>query len=413
MNDNYLKKYCELVLRTGVNLFEGQCLLISGGIGNFDFVKSLTETAYELGAKYVEYVVQSIAMNRLRAEKSLSKKFLDYFPSYPQIRNYEFVSDDWAYIGMDNPEEGDALKGVDTSRFGRVAISDQMRNMAMSNAVMKSKIAWCRIAAPGPVWASKVFKEPPSDSLTSKLSDSLVKILRLDKKDPVESWKLHGKRLIDRSRKLSEFGIEKLYFTGPGTDLEIFLNKNSYWRGGLVKTQSGRQFIPNIPTEEVFTTPDFRRTRGKVRVTKPVKVLENLLEDISFEFKDGKVVDFDSKPDRKILEKYFATDEGASYLGEVALVDKHSEVYKSGLIFNSILYDENAACHIALGRGIPMCISGGESLNTTDALKEIGCNYSLLHTDFMIGSDEINVTAVNFEGKSIDIIRNGEFISGF
>ena len=187
------------------------------------------------------------------------------------------------------------------------------------------------------------------------------------------------------------------------------MNKNSLWLGGPAKAANGRSFLPNIPTEEVFITPDYRRTNGKVKVTKPVKVLENSLNGIWFEFKDGKVIDFGCDNNREILEKFVNTDEGARYLGEVALVDKSSEVHKSGYIFNSILYDENAACHIALGRGFASCFTNKDDLTTPEEMNKNGCNHSLVHTDFMIGSEVINVTGVTQDGKKVEIIKDGEF----
>lgn len=409
MNDSYIKKYCELIIKAGVNLYKGQCLAIFCGASEVGFAIKLSETAYSEGAKYVDIILKSNELPKLRVEKNQNISELEFVPNYIFSRNIELVAEDWAYIGIDNLEEIDFLKSIDPEKFSIISKKDQEKGLSISKAIMTSRIAWCLLAVPGPVWASKIFNKDPDDKLTDKLWENLIKILRLDKNDPVAEWKANGEKLMERSRILSEMKLDKLFFKGPGTDLEIGLNKNSLWRGGMVRAQNGRNFIPNIPTEEVFTTPDYRRTNGKAKVTKPVKVMENLINDITFEFKDGKVVKYNSKPDTNILEKYLNTDEGASYLGEVALVDKSSEVNKSGLVFNSILYDENAACHIALGRGIPFCFSNKEELLTPDDMKKNGCNYSLVHTDFMIGSDEINVTGVNHNGKKIEIIKDGEF----
>lgn len=409
MNDNYITKYCELIIKTGVNLYKGQCLIIFCGTKEMDFATKLAETAYVNGAKFVEIVLRSSGLSKFRIDNS-SIADLQFVPNFIYPRSFEIISNDWAYVGIDNLEEIDIMQNSDPEKVSILSKKDQEKNTAISNAIMFSKIAWCLVATPGPVWAAKVFNEKPDEKLTEKLWEKLIKVLRLDKADPSAEWKANGNKLIKRSRVLNEMKLDKLIFTGPGTELEIGLNPNSVWRGGLVKAQNGRYFIPNIPTEEVFTTPDYKRTKGKVRITKPVKVMENLLTDISFEFKDGKVTDYDAKPSKEILKKYFGIDEGASYLGEVALVDKHSEVHKSGLIFNSILYDENAACHIALGRGIPFCFSNSEELLTPEIMKKNGCNYSLMHTDFMIGSDEINVTGISVDGMKHEIICKGEFV---
>lgn len=410
MNKEYTKKYCELIIKVGVNLYKGQSLMIGSSVQNSDFALELADTAYKAGAKHVEILYFSNKLKKSKIENTDNPENLKFQPSFYSSRMYEVIGDDWAFVRIDNLEEIDELKNTDTDKLGIFMKKEQEINTPMSTAVSTGKICWCIVAAPGPKWAAKVFNSDPSDENTKKLSDSLVKVLRLDRNDPIEEWRLHGERLRDRSNKLDDMKIDKLVFTGPGTDLEIGLNKTSLWKAGFTTAKNGRAFIANIPTEEVFTTPDFKRTNGKVRVTKPVKVLENLLTGIWFEFKDGKIVDFGADSKREILEKYFATDEGANFLGEVALVDKESEIHKSGLIFNSILYDENAACHIALGRGIATCLSNKDELTSPEEMKKNGCNYSLVHTDFMIGSDEINVTAVTQDGKQIEILKMGAFV---
>jgi aminopeptidase len=410
MKKEYLEKYCELIIKVGVNLYKGQSLMIGSSIHNSDFALELAETAYKAGAKHVEILYFSNVLKKIKINNTDKTEDLKFIPAFYTNRIQEAIADDWAFIRIDNLEEIDELKSADTEKLGIIMKKEQEINSSMSTAVSTGKICWCIVAAPGPNWAAKVFNDPPSEENTNKLSNSLIKVLRLDKDDPVEEWRLLGKKLKERSDKLDEMKIDKLIYKGPGTDLEIGLNKTSLWKAGFTTAKNGRDFIANIPTEEVFTTPDYKRTNGKVRVTKPVKVLENLLTGIWFEFKDGKIIDFGADEKRDLLEKYFAIDEGANYLGEAALVDKQSEIHKSGLIFNSILYDENAACHIALGRGIATCLSNKDELTSPEEMKKNGCNYSLVHTDFMIGSDEINVTAVTQDGKQIEIIKMGEFV---
>lgn len=409
MNEQFLKKYCELILKVGVNLYKGQCIAISCGTGNMEFGLKLSETAYELGAKYVELIAYSNRLKKSRVENITDEKDLEYMPNFPVTRNFEMISGDWAYVRIDNLEEIDELKNIDAEKFGILSKKELEVNSAMSAAVSGAKIPWCIVASPGPLWAAKVMNAKPSENTSDKFNEMLIKVLRLDKNDPVAEWKSLGEKLIQRGKVLSELNLDKLIFTGPGTDLEIGLNKGTFWLGGPAKAVNGRSFLPNIPTEEVFITPDFRRTSGKVKVTKPVKVLENALTGIWFEFKDGKVIDFGSDNSRDILEKFLNTDDGARYLGEVALVDKSSEVHRSGHIFNSILYDENAACHIALGRGFPSCFKAKDDLTSPVEMKNHGCNYSLVHTDFMIGSDAINVAGFMQDGKRVEIIKDGEF----
>lgn len=410
MEDNTIKKYCELIIKAGVNLYEDQCLSISCGVKSAEHAYMLAEKAYESGAKYVDINFHSNTLTKHRIKNTVNNSNFGYLPNYLINRGFELISNDWAHVRIDNLEEIDDLKGVDSQKLGMMVRNEQENMKALSKSVSASRISWCVTAFPGPVWAAKVYGTSMNGKSEEKLWKSLIKILRLDKPDPVKEWMSFASNLKSRGNELTKMNLDKLIFEGEGTELEIYLNPNSVWKGGIMKAANGREFIPNLPTEEVFTTPDFRKTKGRVKVTKPVKVLENLLKDIWFEFKDGKVVDYGSDCGKKILDQYFSIDEGASYLGEVALVDSTSEIFRSGLVFNSILYDENAACHIALGRGISTCFSNSDQLINQSEMNKNGCNYSLVHTDFMIGSDKINVTGKDRSGNKIEIIKSGKFL---
>lgn len=409
MNSEQLKKYYDLILSVGVNLYKGQCLLINGNINNAVQAYGLAEAAYSKGAKFVEVMLGSNELTKHRLEKSVDDEFLFYMPNYSISRMFEQVANDWAYVRFDNLEEFDVLKDVDAGKMSSMIKKEQEALKFMSKSISNSRTAWCIVAWPGPRWAARTLGKEESAETTAEFSDSLARVLRLDKPDPTEAWREHGNKLLQRAAKLTDMKLTGLRFEGPGTDLMISLNKNTFWKGGFTKAQNGRMFIPNIPTEEVFTTPDFRLTQGKVRVTKPVKVMEQQLNGIWFEFKDGKVVNAGAESGGHILEKFLETDAGARMLGEVALVDINSEVHKSGLIYNSILYDENAACHIALGRGIPMCFTNSDELLTHEDMITNGCNDSLVHLDFMIGSPEVSVNGLTEDGKEIPLIRSGAF----
>lgn len=410
MNKEQLKKYYDLILSIGVNLYKGQVLTISSGVANEEFAYALADAAYERGAKFVDVILSSNKLQRSRVEKSADEDFFGHMPNYPVSRSYELISNDCAYIRIDNLEELDTMDGVDPQKYGVLLKKEHDQNRIVSKAISGAKIPWCIVGVPGPKWSAKVMGKDVSDAVLKEFSEKFVSVLRLDKEDPTAAWTDIGNRLLDRASILTSMHLHKLHFEGPKTDLEIVLNDNSLWKGGFTKAQNGRRFIPNIPTEEVFTAPDFRLTNGKVAVTKPVKVLEHQLNGIWFEFRDGKVVNFGSDNYTNILEKFLDTDEGSRSLGEVALVDTDSEVHKSGLIFNSILFDENAACHIALGRGITMCFTNHEELLTHEDLLKNGCNDSLVHLDFMIGSPEISVTGTLKDGSSVPVISNGKFV---
>jgi len=409
MNQEELKKYCDLIIGVGVNIYKDQCLIINCGILYYEFALMLADSAYSRGAKYVDIQFFSNRLIKSRVKNNSDINNLGFIPNFLLNKSYEILSNDWAYIRIDNLEELDELKGVDISRYSVITKSEQETFKVQSNAFGTGKNTWTVIAAPGPVWASKVLNTAPSEEAVNELWKKMVPVLRLDKPDPIDAWRIQGDKLIKRSKILTGMKLDKIIFEGPETNLEIGLNKTSVWRGGPSKADNGRMFLANLPTEEVYTTPDYRRTNGRVKVTKPVKVMENLLTGIWFEFKDGKVIDFGADSNKEVLEKYFSTDEGASYLGEVALVDSDSEIFRSGLTFNSILFDENAACHIALGRGIPVCLSNKEDLITPEVMKKNGCNYSLVHTDFMIGSEKVDVTGIDENGNKIEIIKEGKF----
>lgn len=412
----HIQQYAELVVQVGTALKQGQNLLIQTGVGTFDFAREIARAAYRRGAGFVDIRVVDNELLKARLELA-DEQTLDYVPPAVIADSYQQLAEDWARIRIDSTEELDVLKGVDSAKLGRVTRANRSALSVHRDAMMRHKHQWLVIAAPGPRWAQKVFGGPEvgvdprlDEERTEKLWSQMVKILRLDTPDPVATWQDLAKTLKTRAKSLDEMKLDYLHFTGPGTDLKVALTETSVWAGGPSKTPEGTVFEPNLPTEEVFTTPDFRRTSGRVACTRPVKVMESLVLGAWFEFKDGKVVDFGADQGKDVLEKYLTVDEGAGYLGEVALVDASSPIYQSGLLFNSILYDENASCHIALGAGYPFCLSNAHDLNSPAQLKEAGCNVSLVHTDFMIGSPEVDVTGVSKNGEEHAVIRQGSFV---
>jgi aminopeptidase len=385
-------------------------------VGTYEFAREIARAAYGAGAGFVDIRVVDNELLKARLELG-AEESLDYVPNSVISDSYQQLAEDWARIRIDSTEDLDALKGVDSSKLSRVTKAMRGAQAVYLDAMMRHKHQWLVIAAPGPRWAQKVFGGPEvgidqdlDQERTQRLWQELIKILRLDTPDPVETWEQIAKTLKIRGKKLDDMHLDYLHFSGPGTDLKVALTQTSFWAGGPSATPEGRVFEPNLPTEEVFTTPDFRRTNGRVTCTRPVKVLETLVYGAWFEFSEGKVVDFGAEQGREILEKYLAIDDGAGQLGEVALVDASSPIYQSGLLFNSILYDENASCHIALGAGYPFCLRNANELNSPAQLKTAGCNVSMVHTDFMIGSPEVDVTGVDRQGKQYEIIRKGSFV---
>ncbi|HPP05664.1 MAG TPA: aminopeptidase [Spirochaetota bacterium] len=398
-----LEKYAEIVIKKGINLYKGQCLNIETSKDDYDFSLILAETAYKNGAKYVNINVLSNDLTKYRV--LYSSEYLDYLPYFLTNRYLEQLADDWANIRIDNTSEQDVLKEVPTDLLDKVTKTERFARRRLLEEYGKHKHSWCVICSPNENWAKKSV-----NGNVDNLWNILKPILRLDKEEPLKAWDEHGKILINRAETLNKLNLKKLEFRSKNCELNIYLTETSIWCGGPHATPDGRYFIANIPTEEIFTVPDYRMTEGKVKCSRPVKIMERVINGVWFEFKNGEVVNFGSDNDTETLEKFINTDSNSKYLGEVALVDKNSPIYKSGVIFNTILYDENAASHIALGNGYPSCLSNGSILKNKEDLLNAGCNVSLVHTDFMIGSEDMTVFGIDRSNKKHTIIDNGIFV---
>ena len=277
--------------------------------------------------------------------------------------------------------------------------------------LLANHLVWCIAPCPTPGWARQVLGDGPTDpeAAVRELWALLAPILRLDRPDPVSEWMRHTQSLAARARVLNAWGLESLRFIGPGTDLEIGLLPRSRFACAEAVSAKGTRFIMNMPTEEVYVTPDSRRAQGHVRCTRPVKVMGVPVEEARFEFADGAVRHATARRGGEALQKYLDIDPYARRLGEVALVDASSPVARADRVFHSILLDENATCHIALGGGCPDTIEGGLEMSEEE-LRAMGCNMSLVHTDFMIGSEELSVTGTSPDGSRHEIIRRGRFV---
>lgn len=406
MDKDIIKKYSEIVIKKGVNLYKGQCVNINTGYDDYEFAVQLGETAYKYGAKYVSINITSNSLLKNRIENSLDG-YLDFLPHYYTDKNNEMLAYDWCNIRIDNTAETDLLQDCDAVKMQKVMKKSRETGNRMRQLYMKHNHSWNVIAYPNIKWAEKLFAG--SENPLEDLWNTLIPVLMLDKPDPVKAWEDHSDQLLLRRNKLNDLKIDKLIFKSGETELEIGLNKTSLWCGGPSRLPDGRYHMPNIPTEEVFTTPDYKRTSGYVKIVKPVKVMEKTVTGAYFEFKNGMLIGYGAEKGRDILDKFVNMDDGSKYLGEVALVDIDSPVNKSGRIFSSILYDENASSHIALGAGYPSCLSDGSGLNSNEQLKTAGCNVSMVHTDFMIGSDDMDVAGITDSGR-VDIIKAGRFV---
>jgi len=406
--ENIRKKYAEVIVRTGVNLQEGQPLLIRTETGQRDFARILAREAYRRGASMVQVKFHDPVLRRIRIDESLKDGYLDFTPSHVPDMYDRYIEDGWCSVSLRGPQYPDVMEGADPDRVGRAGKALSLTMRRFLKGISANRIAWNVCLHPSREWSEKVLGHA-GDDLEEDIWRVLVPILRLDAPDPAEAWLKHDSELKRRCGYMNKRRFDRIHFVGPGTDLYVGMAPNRIFAGGRCRNSSGVDFFPNIPTEEIFSTPDHTRTCGEVRTTRPVEVLGTQVKGAWFRFDNGSVVDFGADENSDVLDRYLDFDAGARALGEVALVGTESPIYQSGKIFHNILFDENASSHIALGNGYADCIEGGTSMSD-EQLEETRCNLSLVHTDFMIGSGEVSVYGVSSDGAESPIIENGKFV---
>jgi aminopeptidase len=410
MNDattGYREACADLILRGALGILEGQILWIRTEPFHRPFAGMLAKRAYELGARYVQLLLEDPVLERLRVDCSVKAEFLEYVPEYTVNMLDTVVRENWRTLSLRGPENPDLMEGADPGALGRMQKARSEASQGFMKAISSNRIPWNVFLMPTPDWAAKVLGSP--ENWEEEIWKVLAPILRLDTADPVEAWNAHDLRLKKRASFMNENRFDGIRFRGPGTDLFIGMESNRLFLGGSGEAQDGTRFFPNIPTEEIFSTPHMNRTEGRVACTRPVTVLGAQVEDAWFVFKGGVALEFGAGKNGAILEKFMDTDQGASRLGEVALVGIDSPLYRSGRVFHNILLDENASCHIALGNGYTDCIQNGTEMDE-NGLSDTGCNVSLVHTDFMIGSSEVSVFGVTESGEEIPVMENGLFV---
>ena len=398
--------YAELLIDTGIGLSEGGKLIIRYHAEGVVLARRCAEIAYRRGASLVEMKLEDNVLLKARIDAQAGRETaLKTSPGWIGAWEEAVVGEKWGYLALESFENPGILKDCDQESLKLYRIHATRTVRRFRNAVSAHSIPWCVAAVPGPNWAKDVLGNGAD---TEQLWDLLQPILLLDRENPSKAWKEKAEILTRRSEKLSSLNLDRLRFLDRETDLEIGLTPAARWVGGGSE-ESGRFTMPNLPTEEVFTTPDRNRCSGHVKITRPVEVRGTIVRGASLVFEEGLLVDFDAEEGREALKNFVETDPGARHLGEVALVSEDSPIAASGLVFGSILYDENASCHIALGSGYPSCLEGGESLTSDEAKLEAGCNVSLVHVDFMIGSPETTVVGTDRNGQEIVLMKDGLF----
>jgi len=407
-----LKKYVELILKVGLNLQKGQRLLIlpanpdSFPLELAPFVEILVRKAYQIGARFVEVIWDHSLIHLIRLQHAPRDSF-EEFPTWRSDAKLEFAEKGDAILGIlaSNP---DLFNEQDPELMDIERITSLKYDRSFHELIRKDATNWVVIAAPVDGWTDKIFPDLVPDKRKNKLWEIIFDICRVKQKDPVSAWNSHIHQLHARKKILSNKQYSTLKLKASGTDLVIGLPKKHIWNGGSAKSQNGIEFIPNLPTEEIFTLPHRDKTEGVVTASKPLYIEGSRIEDFNLKFSEGKVIEATAGKGQKFLDQFIKTDEGASHLGEIALVPHSSPVSQSGLLFYNSLFDENASCHIALGSAYRGCLENGEKMSDEEFMAA-GGNTSLTHIDFMIGSGEMDIDGILENGTSEPIMRNGEW----
>jgi len=411
--DEQLKLYAELIVKHGANVQKGQDVYVTGEVYHRDFIQLIVETAYQAGAGIVVTDLIDPYHAKTRFIESLSDDYLARVPEFIPYRADQMISDKAATIRILGSEEPDLLADLDPEKVNKqqLSVRKRLKNF-YDEGIGHSKVQWTIASAATPKWAEKVFPELNGSEANEMLWKDILAICRADQPDCLELWKKHNDTLHMRAKKLTDLNIESLHFTGPGTDLMVGLSDKAIFIGGGSKGPRGVEFEPNLPTEEVFTTPNCHKTTGYAKTTRPFLINGKMIRGLKLEFQDGAIVKFSAEEGEDTFREYISSDEGAKRLGEVALVGVDSPIYQTGRIYEEILFDENAACHIAVGFAYHFCVDGSADM-TLDELHEVGCNSSAVHTDMMISSEEVHVKGRLTSGVEVSLINKGRWVDEF
>lgn len=394
MND-YVHTLADLAVSFGANVQPGQIVTVSSEPGKEQLSRAIAEAAYDRGAKFVDLTVFDPYVKRARALHA-DPDTLEFVPPWYGERMLELGEHRCARIGLSGPAAPHVMDGVDPALLGK----DKLPGIAESSKVLVDRTTnWTIVPCPTPGWAELVHPDLEPEAALERLWAEIGTVCRLDEPDPVAAWRGRMGRLAEITGKLNDLGLDELRFEGPGTSLTVGLFASSQWVSGQLTTVDGIVHSPNIPTEEVFVTPDPERTHGEVRSTKPLFTSSVLIQGLRVRFEDGRAVEIDADYGADTLRTLSATDAGGARLGEVALVDNESRVGSLGTVFYDTLLDENTASHIALGQGLSFALEDEADIRRM--------NDSEIHVDFMIGSEQVDVTGVMRDGREVALLRGG------
>ncbi|MCI8344288.1 MAG: aminopeptidase [Clostridia bacterium] len=406
MNRTQLKRYAKLLAKTGINVVKGQWVVVSAELDQPEFVEMVVEELYRAGAGKVtvEWSHQPLMKTQYKFEKEQSLSALAKW----EIEKLEYRKKELPAMLYLESEDPDGLAGIDQEKMTNVR-SARMKVIKPYRDAMDNRYQWCIAAVAGKKWAKKVFPHLSVNQAVEKLWDAILAASRADGADPVREWARHNDDIAKRCDKLNRLGLVSLeYKSSNGTDFTVGLLPEAQFMGGGEEDLSGRYFNPNIPSEEIFTSPRAGAAEGIVYSAKPLSYQGELIENFSIRFENGKAVEVKAEKNAHLLEKMISMDEGAAKLGEVALIAYDSPINNTGLLFYNTLFDENASCHLALGMGFTNTIRGYENY-TKEELHQMGINDSMIHVDFMIGSKDLDIVGVTKTGERVQIFKNGNW----
>ena len=402
-----LDLYATLLVRKGVAIERGQELVLEAPIERADFARRVVSAAYRAGAGHVTVIWRDDAVSRLTYENCELALF-EHTPSW-QVEQLNSLAEAGAAFLFLEGQDPSALKGIDPAKPAAARRARNIECRSFRDGMDFGRNAWCIAGVPVQAWANEVFPDLSPAEALYRLWVLILAVSRADGEDPESAWETHNASFEKTKRFLNDHRFTALrYEAANGTDLTVGLPEGHLWDGGAGRTQEGVTFFPNIPTEEVFTSPDRLRAEGVVHSAMPLVHGGQVVRDFWLRFEGGEVVDFGAEQGREVLRHILETDEGARRLGECALVSKNTPIRQSETLFYDTLYDENASCHLALGMGFPECVADGVSMSKDELLAR-GVNQSAAHVDFMIGTDDMNIYGVTADGAEVPVFVNGQW----
>ncbi|MDQ0087657.1 aminopeptidase [Paenibacillus anaericanus] len=401
-----LEKYAELAVKVGANVQKGQTLIVNATIDSAELVRIIVKQAYEAGARSVKVNWTDDTVTRLRYDMAAEESFLDE-PKWYAGEMLELVEKGAAVLHVISSDP-DLLNGVSSERLTNHQITYGKAMTKYRQLQMSDKFSWSIVAVPSKAWAAKVFPNLPEDQQVDALWEAIFRTVRVDQEDTLGAWEAHIANLNTKAQYLNDKRYHALHYLAKGTDLTIELPQGHLWVAADSINAQGNSFLANLPTEEVFTAPLKTGVNGTVASTKPLSYNGNIIDGFSIKFEKGRIVDFSAEVGEDTLKQLVELDEGAHYLGEVALVPHGSPISQSGILFYNTLFDENASNHLAIGNAYAFNLEGGKSMSQEE-LEAHGLNHSLTHVDFMVGSADMNIFGITKDGKEEQIFANGNW----